>query len=70
MFSYEPLLILLVKRKMNREQLRRAIGASFSTMTKISKNEPVSLDVIGRICEFLECRVEDVMEYIPEKNNS
>lgn len=66
MFSYEPLLIQLVKHKMSKEELRRAIGAGSTTIAKLSKNENVSMDVLGKICGVLDCRIEDVIEYIPD----
>ena len=66
MISYEPLLIQLVKRKMTKEALRVAIGAGPATIAKLNKNEHVSLDFINRVCAFLNCRIEDVVEYIPD----
>lgn len=66
MISYEPLLIQLVKRKMTREALRVAVGASPSSIARFAKNEYVSLELIDKICAFLHCRIEDVIEYIPD----
>ena len=68
MFSYDPLLFQLVKRRMSREQLRRAIGAGSTTISKLSKGENVSMDVLDRICDVLNCRIEDVIEHIPKRN--
>lgn len=66
MLSYKPLFHLLVDRGMSREKLRQKIGASMTTMAKFSKGENVSLDVICRICAVLDCKIQDVVEYIPD----
>jgi len=49
-----------------KEELRKKIGASPTTMAKISKNEYVSLEVINKICSALGCQPGDLMEYIPD----
>ena len=69
MISYKPLLHLLVDRGMSREKLRQKIGASMATMVKFAKNEYVSLDVICRICAVLDCKIQDVVEYIPDSQD-
>lgn len=69
-FSFDPLWKLLIDKKMTKEELRLGIETSPATIAKMGKGENVSLDVIDRICNKLECRVEDVMEHVPgEKEN-
>lgn len=63
-FSYKPLFKLLVENEMTKEELRLAIGASSSTIAKMSKGENVSMDVINKICALFDCKIEDVIEYI------
>ena len=65
--SYSRLFDLLKKRGLNKTALR--IGASISTVTlaRLSSNKEVSLNVLGRICDFLNCKIEDVCEFIPDK---
>lgn len=60
--SYNPLWALLENRELNRTQLARDIGISKSTLAKMGHDENVSLEVICRICAYLDCSVEDVME--------
>ena len=67
MISYEPLLVNLIKRKMTKTKLRESIGFSTATLAKISKNEYISMETLDNICVFLNCNVEDVIEYIPNK---
>jgi putative transcriptional regulator len=68
-FSYDPLWKLLIDKKMTKEGLRLMIETSPATIAKMGKGEKVSLDVIDRICSKLECKIEDVIEHIPNNKN-
>ena len=65
--SYNKLWKLLVDKKMSNADLRKAVGMVPNTLTKMRKDEPVSLEVIIRICEFLRCDISDVMELVPKE---
>jgi DNA-binding Xre family transcriptional regulator len=67
--KFYKLLDLLNRKSISKEELRIAIGASSATISKLSKNENVSMDVIEKICRFLDCQPGDIMEYIPETKN-
>lgn len=66
-FDYNKLWKLLEKKKMNKEDLRFDTGMSAAIFAKLGKNEIVSMDVLGRICESLECDVGDIVSYVEEK---
>ena len=59
--SYSRLWKLLIDKKMNKTALKEVAGISNSTLAKMGKDETVSMEVIGRICDALNCRVEDVV---------
>ena len=63
MFSYKPLLKLLVDKNMTKTQLREQLGISMATLAKISKNEYISMKVLDDICSLLNCKIEDVIEH-------
>ena len=65
MTSYKPLWHLLVERGMTKAELRKLVGISPNTMTKLTKNEDVSMTVINRICETLKVSYGEIIEYIP-----
>ncbi len=65
-FSYTKLWVQLVSRGWNKEDLRCAIGASPTTIAAMGRNENVSMGVIGRICDVLDCQPGDILEYVPE----
>lgn len=60
--SYDPLWKTLVDKRLTKSELTKATGLSKATMTKMGKNEIVTLDVIGRICVELRCPISDVVE--------
>lgn len=64
LISYKPLWKTLVEREMKKTDLLDVVGISRGTLTKLSKNEPVSVKIIDRICEKLEIEVTDVVEYV------
>ena len=61
-YSYKPLWHQLIERNMKKLEFRDFIGMSNSTLAKLGRNEPVSLEIIEKICIKLECRIEDVVE--------
>ncbi|CDD09276.1 cytosine-specific methyltransferase [Clostridium sp. CAG:349] len=60
--NYNKLWKLLIDKGMNKTDLRVKTGMSTSTLAKMSNNEVVSMEVVLRICEILECNVGDVMD--------
>ena len=71
-WSYDKLWKLLIDKKMNKVALRDGAGFTPSTLSKLSNDKPVSMNILAKICEFLECNVGDIVDYIPvdERNNS
>ncbi len=66
--SYIKLWKMLLDKRMNRSQLREQVHMSQTTLAKLGKDEVVSMDVILRICDFLQCDVGDVMEMLPDES--
>ena len=64
--SYNKLWKLLIDKKMTQAELRKAANIAPNTMTKLRRDEPVNLAILGRVCEVLECDIGDIMEFIPE----
>ena len=68
MISYKPLWRLLVERDMSKCDLRKLAGLAPNTMTKMRKNEEVSMTVLNKICAVLNVNYGDIVEYIPTEN--
>lgn len=64
--SYNKLWKLLIDKNMKKTDLIDALRTSPNTIAKMGKNENVSMDVIARICEYLNCDVGDIIEMIPD----
>lgn len=64
MIAYFKLLDLLNRKNIRKEEFRKKIGISSGTMAKIGKNEYVALEVIDKICKYLNCQPGDIIEYI------
>ena len=60
--SYNNLFKLLIDRGWSKTEFARKGGISSN---KLSKNEPVSLEVLVRICRRLECTLGDVVQILP-----
>ena len=61
--SYNRLWKLLIDKDMNKGDLAKVTGLSQSTIAKLSRGENVFTDVLVRICDALNCRIEDIIEY-------
>ena len=65
--SYNKLWKLLVDKKMSKADLRKAAGIAPNTMTRLRRDEEVTLAVLSKICSTLGVDIGDVMEFIPEE---
>lgn len=64
-FSYNRLWKLLIDRGMKKKDLQRESEISAASIAKMGRCENVTTDVLLRICEALDCNVEDIMERVP-----
>lgn len=70
MISYKRLKVVLAEKDMTKTELREKVGISTATLAKFDKGEPVSLKVIEKICLALECKIEEVVEIMPDPEES
>lgn len=64
--SYRPLWIKLAEREMTKKQLREISGISTASLAKLGKGENLTTDVLLKICEALNCNINEIMETVPE----
>ena len=62
---YKKLWKLLIDKEMKKGDLQKAAGISWASVTKLSKSEPVSMEVLMKICSALNCNIGDIMDLIP-----
>lgn len=64
--SYNKLWKQLIDKNMTKTELRLKADIGTATLAKLGKNEQVSLDVLMRICEILDCDISEIMELTKE----
>ena len=64
--SYNKLWKLLVDRKMSKADLRKAAGIAPNTMTRLRRDEEVTLTVLNKICTSLNVHIGDIMDFVPD----
>lgn len=68
--SYKKLFKLLIDRDMKKKDLQEVTGLSSSSITKLAKDEYVSMEVIVKVCKALSVDVGDVMEIVFTQNSA
>lgn len=68
--SYKKLWKLLIDKDMKKKDLLATAGISWASVTKLSKGETVSMEVLMKICKALDCNIGDIMDLIPEEETS
>ena len=66
--SYKKLWVYLIHKEISKATLRKELGISTSTMSKLNKGEEVALSVLLRICDYLNCDIGDICEAVREDN--
>ena len=68
--SYKKLWKVLIDKDMKKKDLQKAAGVSWASITKLSKGETVSMEVLIKICKALECDIGEIMELVPDEDAS
>jgi DNA-binding Xre family transcriptional regulator len=61
---YNKLWKLLIDKKISHSDLRLAVDIAYSTMGKLKRDEVVSLEILLKICSYLDCNVGDVLDFV------
>lgn len=64
--TYKPLFKLMIDREMKKKDLQNATGISASSISKLSRDEYVSMDVLAKICAVFQVQFSDVVEIVYE----
>lgn len=67
--SYHKLSVLLAEKSITKAQMRKDLGMSASVLTKINKNEFISLRLLCEICGYLGCGLGDICDTVPERRD-
>ena len=61
--SYEKLWVILQERGISRTELVHVAKISTNAMAKLGKNEDVRVQILIKICDVLNCKIDDIMDY-------
>ena len=65
--SYKKLWVLLIQKDISKATLRKDLGLSTGTMSKLNKGEEVALTVLMRLCDYLDCDIGDICEVLRDE---
>lgn len=65
--NYKKLWKLLIDKDMKKKELAELAGISNTSIAKMGRNENVTMDVLVKICEALNCKIEDIVEVVSDK---
>ena len=68
MISYKPFYETLKEKNISTYKLITSFGVSRSLLDRLKHNKPISTVTLNDLCTFLNCKVEDIIEYIPDKD--
>ncbi len=68
--SYDSLWTSLIDKRISQTDMRKVTGIVPNTLTKMKKDEGVSLRVLSKICKALDCDFKDMVEYIKDEEVS
>ena len=66
MFSYKRLWKLLIDKELNKSQFMEKVNISRTTADRMKQNKYVDMSSLDKICNELNCKLEDIVEHIPD----
>lgn len=64
--NYNKLWKMMIDKNMNKTELTHLAGISTNAMAKLGKNEDVRVNVLEKLCTSLDCKLDDIVEIVPE----
>ena len=62
--SYNKLWKLMIDKKINKTRLCKAAGITTNAMAKLGRDESVPLETLEKVCEVLNCKLDDIVEFV------
>ena len=66
--SYNGLWKILIDKNMYKKDLSADLGISSATMAKMGRGENVSMDILEKICDYMDCNIGDIMSFEKDRN--
>lgn len=68
--SYKKLFKLMIDRDLKKKDLREMSSIGNSTMTKLANNENVTMEVMAKLCNALDCKIDDIVEITQDEEQA
>lgn len=65
--KYYKLFDVMQRRELSKTQISEQVGISSATMAKLSAHKPVNMEIINRLCEYLEVQPGEILEFVSDK---
>ena len=66
--NYNKLWKMLIDKEISKTELTHLAGITTNAMAKLVKNEDVRVNTLEKLCTTLDCKLDDIVEFVPEEN--
>ncbi len=66
--NYNKLWKMLIDKEISKTELTHLAGITTNAMAKLGKNEDVRVNTLEKLCTTLDCKLDDIVEFVPEEN--
>lgn len=66
--NYNKLWKMLIDKEISKTELTHLAGITTNAMAKLGKNEDVRVNTLEKLCTTLDCKLDDMVEFVPEEN--
>ena len=67
--SYKKLFHVMIEKSITNAQLQKQAGFSANIITRLKRDDYISLETIESICKVINCKVDDILEFVPDHNS-
>ena len=67
--SYKKLWKMMIDKSLSKTELTHLAGISTNAMAKLGRNEDVRVQVLEKLCTTLDCKLDDIVEFVPESGD-
>ena len=68
--KYYKLFDIMQRRDLSKTQISESVGISSATMAKLSAHKPVNMEIINRLCEYLEVQPGEILEFVSDEKGA
>lgn len=68
--KYYKLFDVMQRRELSKTQISESVGISSATMAKLSAHKPVNMEIINRLCEYLEVQPGEILEFVSDEEGA